>query len=90
MRRWVTLAGFGVASAGLWMVNASAEATSQPPPPTRASVGVSVDSLDGLTETTINCGRNGWHGTVNGDGTLFMENRPVGTITCRITTRYVG
>jgi hypothetical protein len=80
--------GFIIASVGLWIVNVSAD----PPPPvqTRTSIGVNIDSLDGLTETTIDCGQDGGHVTDNGDGTLFIENVTPGQIVCRITTRYVG
>lgn len=87
-RKALIVAGVGVASVGLWVVNASADPPSAPQ--TRTSIGVSVDSLDGLTETDIDCGPGRDHATVDGDGTLFIENVTPGKITCQITTRYVG
>jgi hypothetical protein len=81
--RILALVGFGLASVGLWVVQASAQTT----PPPVVSVGISVDSRDGLTETSINCGKDGSFSTVDGDGTLFMENRTPRRMICSITIR---
>jgi hypothetical protein len=69
---------------------AASAATSPPPPSVRTLVGIMVDSKDGLTETSINCGRDGKHQTVNGDGSLFMPNLYPHRMICVITIRQKG
>jgi len=87
MRRLVGTAALVIVSAvGFVAVTASAQTS----PPPRVSVGISIDSKDGRTETTINCVGDGKHRTVNGDGTLFMENRTPHTMLCFIDIRRVG
>ena len=59
----------------------------------KTSVGISIDSKDRLTDTSINCyteGQDGRFNTVNGDGTLFMENREPHTMRCIIQIKRVG
>jgi hypothetical protein len=80
----VVLTGWGIGSAAL------ADDDPPPPPSIRTLVGVMVDSKDGLTESTINCYRDGRHQTVDGDGTLFMPNLMPHRVFCVITIRSVG
>jgi hypothetical protein len=88
MRRVLLVACIAVWPVGLW-VNVVAAAPRQAPTP-KVSVGISIDAKVGRTETAINCVGDGKHQTVNGDGTLFMENRTPHTMLCFITIRRVG
>jgi hypothetical protein len=59
----------------------------------KTTVGIYVDSKDGLTDTSINCfteGDDGKFNTVDGDATLFMENRTPHKIWCVINIKRVG
>ena len=86
-RRYVAALGAGVAlTAGVIAAQGSASAT-VPPPASNTTVGVMVDSIDGLTRTNINCYRDGQFQTVNGDATLIMTNRTPHTMICVITIR---
>ena len=58
-----------------------------PPPSGKTMVGVYVDNRDGMTESTIDCHKDGYHETVNGDATLFMPNLAPHTVVCVITIK---
>jgi len=88
MRRIIITLTLMLASA-LGFTALTAGAQTSPPP--RVSVGISIDQRSGApTETTIDCGKDGRFSTVNGDGTLFMENREPHKMLCQITIRRVG
>jgi len=87
MRKELFAIGVGaVIMGGLWATNVNAQTTTP-----KVSVGISIDQRSGPpTETTINCFGDGRHSTVNGDGTLFMENRTPHTMLCSISIKRVG
>jgi len=84
-RHLIATAALILASAGGFY---AATASAQSPAP-RTSVGISIDGPPN-TATTINCVGDGKHRTVNGDGTLFMENRTPHTMLCFIDIRRAG
>jgi len=89
-KKLLALIAAAAVSGGAWTAYAAAADDPPPPPSERTLVGIMVDSKDGLTESTINCGRDGKHWTTDGDGTLFMPNLYPHKVTCTITIRRVA
>ena len=86
------IVGVGLVGVGLIGTGVALAQDSDPVVP-KTSVGISIDAKDDLTETNINCyteGQDGRFNTVDGDGTLFMENREPHTMRCIIQIKRVG
>jgi hypothetical protein len=84
--------GAGLAATSL-IGTGVAFAKSDDPVVPKTTVGIFVDSKDGLTDTSINCfteGDDGKFTTVDGDATLIMENREPHKMWCVINIKRVG
>lgn len=86
-KRWIaTTLALGI---GLAVMIPGAEAQSTTPPYAN-TIGIMVDSINGDTNTTINCFTEGYDGrfaTTAGDGTLIMVNRLPHSMYCVINIK---
>ena len=84
----------GLGLAGICLIGSGvALAEDDEPDIPKTTVGIFIDSKDGLTDTSINCfteGQDGKFTTVDGDATLFMENRTPHKMWCVINIKRIG